>query len=303
MSAPADPDRRRLRALLLGGIAVALVGLVLVLLWAKGRKEEAEREREAAREAARLAEEARKAEEKRHVRVRGAEDQLVPGTIVDVGQDPENPIEVSWHPEQGVLVLPEGGGEFRVRVVMPGHRVAHYPAVRGGQIIRMRQGYVVKVPLRGVPESGLPENVRFLLRVQPRGTPIQGLSPQEIVDLMGNLGGPGSGPDHIPRGQFGYPVSREQAEAGIVLPAGGTYHVRWGVVDVKQKTWQGLDDSTGREFSVAEQDEEQTAPLDVTVEKLQSTLDKLAEGVEAAEEHRKRAEEAARKAAQAAEGK
>lgn len=223
---------------------------------------------------------------KRHVRVRGTDDEIVPGTVVDVLRDPSKPVDVSWHPDQGVLVLPEEGGEFRLRVIMPGHRLTHFQAVRGGQFIRMRPGYVVKVPLRGVPETGLPKNVRFLLRVQPEGTVIDGLSPQEVVDLMDNRGGPGSGPDHIPRGQFGYPISREQAEAGVVLPAPGTYHVRWGLVDVVHKTWRGLDDSTGRTFTVEDRDDAQSAPLDVTLDKLQATLDRLAESVEDAKKHR-----------------
>ena len=92
----------------------------------------------------------------------------------------------------------------------------------------------------------------------------------------------------MPRGEFGYPVSAEQAAAGIVLPAGGTYHVRWGLIDIEHETWQGLGETTGRDFTLAETDTPQVFPLDVTVEYLQQTLDRLAEGVKEAEKIRKR---------------
>lgn len=284
VSEPTSPaDRRRLRMMLVGGMVVALIGLVLVSVWAWQRKQA----QSAGPQQGKVAEsDPLPADTSRYVRVQGADGEVVPGTEVDVRRDPNKPIDVSWHPPHGVLVLPEGGGEYPVRVVMPGHRVSHYPAVRGGQTIRMRPGYVVKVPLRGVPTDGLPQHVRFLLRVQPKGDLVPGFKPQEVVDLMSNLGAENSGPQYIPRGQFGYPLSREQASAGIVLPAPGTYHVRWGLIDIKESTWQGLGEMAGRDFEVKGLDEAQEAPLDVTVEHLQSTLDKLAAGVEDAKRHR-----------------
>ena len=276
---PTPDDRRRLRRMLLGTIAVLLVVLVLVLMWAldRGNPDHGDGTPEA---------DPLPGDASRYVRVQGADGQIVPGTEVDVRRDPNKPIDVTWHPPHGVLVLPEGGGEYPVRVVMPGHRVSHYPAVRGGQLIRVRPGYVVKVPLRGIPEDGLPKHVRFLLRVQPKGDLVPGFEPQEVVDLMANRGGPNSGPQYIPRGQFGYPLSREQAAAGIVLPAIGTYHIRWGLIDIKESTWQGLGETAGRDFEVKDSDDVQEAPLDVTVEHLQQTLDDLAKGVEAAKKHK-----------------
>lgn len=276
-----DPRTRILiRSVLVVGIVLALLGLWAAIQgspWMRGDEPSPE---------------PIPADANRLVRVRGADDQVVAGTIVDVGQDPANPVEVSWHADVGVLELPAAGQDHRVRVVMPGHRVAHVPAVRGGQTIRMRPGYVVTVPLRGVPEDGLPDHVRFLLRVEPREVPIQGLRPQEIVELMANRGAPGSGPEYIPRGQFGYPVSREQAAAGIVLPSPGTYHVRWGLIDIENQTWQGLGEKTGRTFGVADQDDAQDFPLDVTPEFLQETLDRLAAMIEPARKQQEKAKQA-----------
>ncbi|MDF1699719.1 MAG: hypothetical protein P1V36_00975 [Planctomycetota bacterium] len=280
MSTSPDPKRRFwIRATLVAGMLLAALGLWAVIQGSPlGRAVGPDD----ANEPPPLP-----ADTKRHVRVRDPDGQVVAGAAAFVKQDPANPAEVSWHPEPGVLVLPTGGVDYPVRVIAPGFRVQDIPAVRGGQTIRLRPGYVAKVPLRGVPPDGLPGHVRFLLRVVPRTIRAQGIPPQEIVDLMGNLGGPGSGPEHIPRGEFGYPLSREQAEAGIVLPSPGTYHVHWGLIDVKASTWYSLGDRCGRPIEVADTDAPQSLPLGVTLEDLQETLDELARGVEAAKDMKK----------------
>lgn len=282
---PAPTNRLWIRLGLVGVIVLLAVGL-----WAVYRGSPLAREEGPAAEDP---EPQLPSDTRRHVRIRGADDQIVPGTLVLPGMDPDNPLDVQWFEKQGVLVLPEGGTDYRLRVVMPGHRVQDFRAVRGGQTIRMPRGYVMKVPLRGVPEDGIPEHVRFLLRVEPRGIQLGDLEPQEIVDLMDHLGGPGSGPEHIPRGDFGYPVSREQAAAGIVVPLTGSYFVRWGLIDVKARTWHGLGDRSGRTVEVkldgvTDGDVPQTFHLDVTLEQLQETLDKLARGVEVVTERKGR---------------
>ncbi|MDA1194060.1 MAG: hypothetical protein O2894_02650 [Planctomycetota bacterium] len=269
------------RRLLIRGTLVAGVLLAALGLWAAVRASPLGRE---------AAQPALLADTTRYVRIRGAAGEPVPGAEAFVMQREGGPAQdIAWHPDVGVLVLPEGGGTFRVRVTAPGHKVLDFPAVNGGQSITLVPGLAARVPLRGVPSDGLPEHARFLLRVTPRGVSIPGLSDAEIVELMGNLGAEGSGPEHVPRGEFGYAVSRAQALAGLLLPAPGRYHVRWGLIDVRAGTWFSLGERSGREFDVRDtaagaNTEPQSFPLDVTLDDLQATLDGLAHGVEAAKD-------------------
>ena len=48
-----------------------------------------------------------------------------------------------------------------------------------------------------------------------------GLGAAALVDLMSQTAGPNSGPRGLPRGEFGYAVSRTQATSGILLPVAG----------------------------------------------------------------------------------
>jgi len=216
----------------------------------------------------------------RHVRIRDEAGVPVPGAVALILQRRgAAPLDVAWHPGVGVLVLPEGGKDYPVRVYAPERRVHDLPAVRGGQSITLKPGLIAKVALRGVPPDGLPEHVRFLLRVRPVEIEALGLEPQEIVNLMGHRGGAGSGPEHIPRGDFGYPLSREQAQAGIVVPSPGRYHVHWGLIDTQARTWFRMGAGSGREFEVGDVAKDQAFFIDVTIDGLQETLDGLAEKV------------------------
>jgi hypothetical protein len=278
MRAMADaPDSRKrllVRATLVAGMLLAALGL-----WAVVAKR---------CEGPPAEEPALPADTGRHVRVRGSDGSPAPGAAAFLMQrSSDGPQDVTWHESVGVLVLPENGKDYPVRVIAPGYRVQDLPAVRGGQIITLVPGLLAQVSLRGVPSDGLPEHVRFLLRVKPAAVDVEGLQPQEIVDLMDNRGGPGSGPEHIPRGDFGYPVSREQARAGIVLPAPGSYHVHWGLIDTKARTWVRARGQEGRKLAIKDDAAAQPFFLDVTLEQLQQAIDELETGVSAVRKQKK----------------
>ncbi len=272
-----DPRKRLLvRATLVAGMVLAALGL-----WAIVAKRCAGTPPETSKPAL-------PADTGRHVRVRGPEGNVLPGAAAFLLQRAsDGPQDVTWHESVGVLVLPESGKDYPVRVIAPGYRVQDLSAIRGGQTITLVPGLLAKVSLRGVPSDGLPEHVRFLLRVKPAGVDVKGLQPQEIVELMDNRGGPGSGPEHIPRGDFGYPISREQARAGIVLPAPGRYHVHWGLIDTKARTWVRAQGQEGRELTIRDDPAAQPFFLDVTLEQLQQALDELETGVSAARKQAK----------------
>ena len=268
VKAAADPRQRFwIRATLVAGMVLSAVALYAVLR-SSPLMDAADRP-------------ALSKDTRRHVRVLGPADQPVPGAEAFVlSNTGEAPAESSWHPEVGVLELPAPGQDFAVRLTAPGFRVQELPAVRGGQTIRMERGYVARILLRGAGEGDLPEGVRILLRLRPEATSRKDLDDQALVDLMDNLGGPGSGPQRIPRGEFGYPVSLEQARAGVLLPLPGVYHVHWGLMDVGAGTWFSLQERCGRRLEIADQTEAQRFALEMTAEDIQETLAGLEAGVE-----------------------
>ncbi len=281
MSEAPDPQRKRIRILLIAAIVV--LGGVLAAMVARcaDRKQDGP----APEDGPQLP-----ADTSRHVRVRDAEGKVIPGADALVMKRPDAPQTTDWHPGVGVLVLPDAPGSFRVRLIAPGHRIRDFPAVEGGQTLRLDAGLVAKVSLRDVPEDGLPAYVRFLLRVKPVAITDQGIDAKTVIDLMDNRGGPGSGPQYVPREGIGYTISREQAAAGIVLPSTGRFHVHWGLIDTrprraqdgvrKRGVWFSLGDSCGRTIDVKESEAPQPFAMDVTLEDLQATRDGLAKRAE-----------------------
>jgi len=183
------------------------------------------------------------------------------------------PAQARWSPDDGVLMLPRRARPHDLRVLARGFRIQGARGVGADHTIRLKRGYLLRVTVRDAPTDGLPRHLRIMLRVRPilgRGAAPGGVDARTLIDLMDNLGGPG--PKGFARGDFGYPVSLAQAQSGILLPLAGRYHVRWGLIDLRTRTWFGLDARCGRDVTIVEGSAPAHAGLTILPEDLQATL-------------------------------
>lgn len=204
-------------------------------------------------------------------------------TVFALGREVGAPIAERWLPDQAVLALPEGAGSPSFLVAARGYRLQRIDDVRGDRVLTLRRGLLVRLTLRNAPRE-LPEpHIRFLLRIRPdadlvRATP--GLDAPGLVDLMGHIAGRHSGPRGLPRGEFGFAVSRAQGNAGVRVPLPGRYHVHWGLMDLRAGTWFSLGDRCGRMILVHEEREGAAYAMDVAEGDLQQTLEGLSTSVQ-----------------------
>lgn len=266
---PAARQRLLVRATLVAGMLLAGLGLVAVLK-AKGSKARAP--------APALSRQSLR------VKVVDRHGRIVEDADVFVKTDAgAAPAKARWSPEHGTLMLPRHAGGHSLRVLARGYRVKDVSDVSDDRTVTLERGHRLRVSVRDVPSSGLPEQVRIMLRIRPLDVDAKdpdGLSVERLVDLMDNLGG--AGPKNIPRGDFGYPVSLAQARRGILLPRAGRYHVRWGLFHLRKGTWFTLGGRCGRDVEVRADAKGTGAELVMTLSDLQATLDGLNVGIAAA---------------------
>jgi hypothetical protein len=198
----------------------------------------------------------------------------LPAAICYVMRRPGSaPVGERWDPEAAALFLPLGGSPHSVLVTAPGRALRRVDGLTSDRSVALEPGLGVRFALNGAPAALEHPQVRFLLRIRPTAELVEevgGLDAADLVDLMTHRGAANSGPRGLPRGEFGYAVSRTQAEAGIVVPAPGRYHVHWGLMDLSVGTWFSLGDACGR--TVLVQTGREHYRLDVTDGDLQKTL-------------------------------
>lgn len=178
-----------------------------------------------------------------------------------------------WSPAESTLTMAARPGGRTVLVTARGFRMQEVPAVVRDTQVTLERGLRVRFALRNAPRALEDRNIRFLLRLRPDADLVAaapGLGAAGLVDLMAHTAGPGSGPRGLPRGEFGYAVSRRQARKGILVPAPGRYRVHWGLIDLDAGTWFSLGDECGR--AVLVQDGTERYVLDVTEGHLEKTL-------------------------------
>ena len=272
---PLSPESRQrllIRATLVAGMLLAVLGLVAVIR-AKGKSTPEADAPALSRQGLRV-----KVVDRNGRVVRGAEVFVKTAAGAD-------PAQARWSPTAGVLMLPRRERAHDLRVLARGYRIQDVAGVGDDRSIVLERGHRLRVSLLDVPTSGLPESVRIMLRVRPLDVDAQdpdGLSAADLVELMDNLGG--AGPQDIPRGDFGYPVSLAQARRGILLPRAGRYRVRWGLFELRHGTWFTLGERAGRDVTIGEADGGEGMELDLalTSDDLQATLDGLQRGIERA---------------------
>ena len=278
MSAPISPHQLRIRLGLVAGILVSFA--VLVMVWQARRKDRGPSPAPLAGTTSSEPLSGGAGPVLHRVRFVDAQGVAVPGAEVFVlSADGRPPPGMLWAPEKALLSLPASDSPRSLRVTARGFRTREVGGIVGSREIVLQRGVRVQVLLRDMPNSGLPETVRILLRIKPADADQDLERARESIQLMDNLGDPDSGPKDMPRRGFGYPVSRAQARAGILLPQPGSYYVHWGLIDTRQITWFSLGDPCGRRIEVRGDGEEQTFHLLVTLEDLQKTLDGLESGV------------------------
>ncbi|MDJ0522844.1 MAG: hypothetical protein QNJ90_12320 [Planctomycetota bacterium] len=266
---PEKRQRLLIRATLVAGMVLAGLGLVAVIQ-AKGAKGGA-----AAPALAR---------QSLRVKVVDRHGRVVKGAQVFVKTaSGAAPAQARWSPKDGTLMLPRRAQPHDLRVLARGFRVRDVTGVGDDRTIAVERGYRLRVRVRDVPESGVPENVRVMLRIRPLDVDAadpDGLSAERLVDLMDNLGG--AGPKNIPRGDFGYPVSLAQARRGILLPRSGRYHVRWGLFHLRHGTWFTRGARCGRDVEIGPDADGAAVELVMTLDDLQATIDGLKRGIASA---------------------
>ena len=277
MSTSPDPQRQRwIRALLVVGMAVSVLGLGAVL-WMGPLKGRGLGDLGSAPPAL-----ARATMSLQIVNRDGAP--IPTAEVFLLAASNDAPADAEWAPQKGLLTLraPSDAepAPRSVRVTARGYRTREVRDLVRDERIVLDRGLQVRLHLADVPKTGIPKHIRVLLRVKPAGAEPSTAGAAETIQLMDNLGGPGSGPRNIPRGGFGYAVSLGQAYAGVLLPEPGAYDVHWGLIDTKADTWYSLGDACGRRIQVRDLAERQTFVLAMTFEDLQKTLDGLARGVE-----------------------
>jgi len=222
------------------------------------------------------------------VRIRDAEGKVIPGAQAFVAQAPDAPIEEAgtWDAESGTLSLPAlpadatgAAAGRRVIVQARGYRTLVLDDVRGEIEGVLRPGIALRLVVAGQPVlPGLPYRLYFQLRPDPESW--EGMSDdqrQVLVDLMEATTPPPE--DVLPstRMGFGFEVSREQAEAGVLLPIPGRYTVRWGLLDTAHAMWYSRLKGTTQTVEVPDQDEPVVVEIEVTTEQAEATKRELDE--------------------------
>lgn len=189
---------------------------------------------------------------------------------------PGETIEERWSGEDATLSLNGVTSPRSVLATARGYRLKEVRGVAAHRRVVMEPGYRVRLALRNAPRALEERHIRFLLRIRPHEDLVAaspGLDAAALVDLMAHTAGRGSGPRGLPRGAFGYAVSRTQAGRGILVPMPGRYRVHWGLMDLKAGTWYSLGDECGRQITV--EDGTERYVLDVTEGHLGKTLEGL----------------------------
>jgi hypothetical protein len=261
-----SPKRNWLRLALVGGVAVSVASLLAVLgvgPFGSGAAPPAPLARTQVR-----------------VEIVDADGKPVQGAMAYVMRPPgEDAAGERWSAKEAALTLPAGKARSLL-VTARGYQMARVEGVRVSRRVVLERGLPVRVRLRNAPASLDEKSIRFLIRIRPAEellATMRGLDAATVVDLMTHAAGPRSGPRGLPRGAFGYAVSRTQAAAGILLPAPGRYHVHWGLMNLEAGTWFSLGAACGR--AVLVQTGREAYELDVTDGDLQQTLVGLRDSV------------------------
>ncbi len=210
----------------------------------------------------------------------------VPKAQVFVLRDPDEQLEESWAPGEATLTLGPVTRPRTVLAIARGYRMQVVRDLADSTRVTMEPGYKVHVGLRNAPKALEERHIRFLIRIRPHEDLVAktpGMTSESLVDLMAHTAGRRSGPRGLPRGAFGYAVSRTQARKGILVPAGGRYRVHWGLMDLKAGTWFSLGDECGRAVRVDAGGEQYVLDvteghLDRTLEGLKSSVNRLTAG-------------------------
>lgn len=196
----------------------------------------------------------------------------VPNARVWVVQDPNLPPS-QWNEATATLTLPQKAEGTEVFVQCRGFRSLDLKGVTESQEVVLSRGLVIRVIVGGRPVlPGLPYRLYF--QVRPGAEAWAHLNEQEqdaLVSLMDSLRAPPPDVKPSTRESFGYEVSQDQAEGGVLIPMPGTYDLRWGLLDVERQLWYSRKDGTVTTIDVKDQQTPQLYEVPITTEEIDAT--------------------------------